>query len=741
MKNKLALLLITIMLLSIFSTLPGQLINANADSPTVIDSLPYTIDTPGIYVINTDLSTSGDGINITTGNVTIIGNGHTITGANTGTGIIINSSENVTIKDLTIRGFHYGINASHISSSSWALTGPIIDSITIEDCDIGIYLYWIEYPGGVLINNTVIRNSTDYGIYAYTLMDLIVKNSVIEGSNGSDIGIYAYYSYPIYLYNITVKNAGIDGIRLDYSYYINIVDSKITNNTGYGMYAYYNYVVSLLNNEITGNMLGGIKIDRTYWMILIATNISLNNGNGTDVIYSYGIYINNSIIANNTGSGIYLDPNCSYTYVYSNQIMYNGQYGIYAQQNRTALDVSYNVFWVNNESPQAYDENSIGNWHENYWSDLNTTTYDFYNNSDASPLSEPLYDLKITGAYLPTGTISSPSEAYITISNPTPGYAENIPVSILAGHPPKFNKIPFTWISVDPSSATTVSGGDVVEDYGNYTLIYSDDDYFIYKLPWPINLFGQEYQYISVTTNGYIEFLKTNVSVLEADYDVYTYGEHRTWYNPNESYGIGVTTLFAYSADLYATNYVGAFNLGDKIVIVFNGSTYEDQDDINYPVQYEIIISNDGSIIISLGEIKYHYLDGEGFTGLYFQPFGLEIPAGYMLPSNTSYMLNPSLKNISTKNITLEPFSTVTIGLPINPFDIGYTGTSSIWIKVADPPAESDPYDDYYGPLLAPIATVGGELVSPTGNNYNSVIIALTFLGTLAIAIKIVRKK
>lgn len=53
---------------------------AYAETPIIITSLPYDITEPGIYILATDLSTDSYGINITVGNVTIIGNGHAIIG-------------------------------------------------------------------------------------------------------------------------------------------------------------------------------------------------------------------------------------------------------------------------------------------------------------------------------------------------------------------------------------------------------------------------------------------------------------------------------------------------------------------------------------------------------------------------------------------------------------------------------------------------------------------------------------
>jgi parallel beta-helix repeat protein len=71
---------------------------------TVITSLPYTIPSSGVYVLNSDLS--GGSIVIQKGNVVLDGKGHKISNGN----IIVQHSKNVTIKNIVVfNGSNFGI--------------------------------------------------------------------------------------------------------------------------------------------------------------------------------------------------------------------------------------------------------------------------------------------------------------------------------------------------------------------------------------------------------------------------------------------------------------------------------------------------------------------------------------------------------------------------------------------------------------------------------------------------------
>ena len=121
MKTKLVLLA----LVSAFSLQPsallaqGSLTPPGAPAPTMktltqveprtaISSVPFTISAPGSYYLTTNLTvSSGNGITISSGNVTLDLNGFVLQGVSgSGSGILVSSTyTNITVRNGTITGW------------------------------------------------------------------------------------------------------------------------------------------------------------------------------------------------------------------------------------------------------------------------------------------------------------------------------------------------------------------------------------------------------------------------------------------------------------------------------------------------------------------------------------------------------------------------------------------------------------------------------------------------------------
>ncbi len=85
---------------------------------------PTVISSPGVYGLTQDIASSipdNAAITITSGDVTLHGNGHTISGGNVGWGLIVMNQEktlsNVTITDLTVTAYQYGISLNMVQES------------------------------------------------------------------------------------------------------------------------------------------------------------------------------------------------------------------------------------------------------------------------------------------------------------------------------------------------------------------------------------------------------------------------------------------------------------------------------------------------------------------------------------------------------------------------------------------------------------------------------------------------
>ncbi|MDK2383335.1 MAG: hypothetical protein QI199_00820, partial [Candidatus Korarchaeota archaeon] len=158
--------------------------------------------------------------------------------------------------------------------------------------------------------------------------------------------------------------------------------------------------------------------------------------------------------------------------------------------------------------------------------------------------------------------------------------------------------------------------------------------------------------------------------------------------------------------------FVGVFNLGnDAVVVWFNGTSYEDWDP-EYPVQFQIIIVRDGGITVSLGDVRYTELDGDGFTGIYLAPLGTEITAGYMLPPHTSWMINTALHIASSRSIDLEGGEAANFTMPWDTGLLPHYSPYALWADANDP-SDTSIYNTPAVPVVVEVAAggpVGGRL-------------------------------
>jgi len=120
-----------------------------SSAQTVINSLPYTVNTAGVYVVNQSLhytSGSGSAITVTASNVTINLNGYGITNTSDQTktqarGISGNNVENLTVENGEIFGFFDGIVLTGPTSGVNFNAGHVLQGLRLAYCtSVGIVL-------------------------------------------------------------------------------------------------------------------------------------------------------------------------------------------------------------------------------------------------------------------------------------------------------------------------------------------------------------------------------------------------------------------------------------------------------------------------------------------------------------------------------------------------------------------------------------------------------------------------
>ncbi len=187
--------------------------------------------------------------------------------------------DNSTIRNCTIKNFHYGIFING------AINNTIASNLVEQNLDTGIFLYFAS-------NNTLSNNTANYNIYD---------------------GIWLFQSENNSITNNVANQNGLDGIVLSYS----SNNNNITNNTAIlnknGIYVFggsnYN---EISNNKILNNTENGIAVsDCASWNLSLCSNGNFNNtiannqiSNNKIGIFSKlsGSTINNNFVCGNTES-------------------------------------------------------------------------------------------------------------------------------------------------------------------------------------------------------------------------------------------------------------------------------------------------------------------------------------------------------------------------------------------------------------------------------------------------------
>jgi hypothetical protein len=174
-----------------------------AQAQTVINSLPYTINTPGDYVLGSNLtynSATGAAITFNIGNVNLDFANHYISGLAAGTAtqaIGLSSTEraNITIKNGAIAGFFKGISFTGNGLSTSNNVGHIIENMRLpSNTSAGIEILngincriencQVNKTGGTTVFGA---NALTYGLYLNSC-SIIVRNNQISTTTGVGTG-------------------------------------------------------------------------------------------------------------------------------------------------------------------------------------------------------------------------------------------------------------------------------------------------------------------------------------------------------------------------------------------------------------------------------------------------------------------------------------------------------------------------------------------------------------------------
>lgn len=274
-----------------------------------------------IYTLTATIN--GSGIVIQRDNVILDGAGHILQGGGNGNGAAFLYRNNVTIRNMKVVDFSYGIWFNHCTNSG--VSGNNVTKNTY----------------GVVFSNS-------------SSSDSISGNSILLNAEG-----------------IQLTDAGSGNI---------VSGNSVTNSSSTGIELYSSTGSNLKNTNVTGNNLnynhGGIQMDNAPNNFVQGNQISNSQYDGIRLNNAVKETISGNTVAGSQRYGIALQT-ASNNSIFGNKVMNSKNYGIYLFTSSSNNVVYHNSF-TNNYAPQAYvDSTSSGNtWDKgypiggNYWQNV-----------------------------------------------------------------------------------------------------------------------------------------------------------------------------------------------------------------------------------------------------------------------------------------------------------------------------------------------------------------------------------
>lgn len=230
-------------------------------------------------------------IQIDNSNITLDGNGYSVTGENIGAGIYLYQTSGVVVKNLKVQRFVYGILL-------WLSENNVIENNVVESNLLeGLWL-WISD------NNTVINNTFDFNQSMGILLSESSINNISNNSASSNYGIYPF-RVGIFLADSsnhnTVKNNDIQlngeaGIIIDYNSSNNLISGNIVSKNNQSPDPVYAGKTGIFLNSARQNKIHSNQIlDNDFGLSIVAGN--------DNVIYNNNFFNNQSQAYVSGGSG------------------------------------------------------------------------------------------------------------------------------------------------------------------------------------------------------------------------------------------------------------------------------------------------------------------------------------------------------------------------------------------------------------------------------------------------------
>ncbi len=239
--------------LAVLSMVLSAVAHAETTNCTPITGAWYTIGAPGIYCLNSSISSQ---IQVNADGVVIDLNGHALEGLGTGTGIYAVDRKNLTVRNGTIRGFHTGIRVDGKASH-----GHLFEQLRVSDNgNAGISVHG---DGSVVRDNLFLNNcgvagaGAKWAIFVAGTGVHVHDNEVVE----TGVGVT-----PNEVVGIRIGGAGVVVER-------NVVSNAIVGSTGSRGIA----VLASGKNTVVGNRIVNMKIGILNAIDFGGTTLFLDN--------------------------------------------------------------------------------------------------------------------------------------------------------------------------------------------------------------------------------------------------------------------------------------------------------------------------------------------------------------------------------------------------------------------------------------------------------------------------------
>ena len=252
-------------------------------------------------------------------------------------GVSLNTTSNVTIRNVKITGFSFGLYFEGSSDNE-------IRSNNITDTGYGIFLC-LSSENNVVTENNFLQNDNAlfsdfgcgnnsmsqnniangwWGIHLYSSNNSIFRNN-ITGNSGYSVVLD--YSVSNRLYGNNVTN-NYWGLHIDGCSNTTLDSNNIASNKAYGIWASNSPNILISENNITENTNDGIHLSQCSSARIYGNNIIAHNGSGIWLSASEeaGLYGNN-VTANS--NGIWLESSSNNNTVFGNRVTDNAQSSIY----------------------------------------------------------------------------------------------------------------------------------------------------------------------------------------------------------------------------------------------------------------------------------------------------------------------------------------------------------------------------------------------------------------------------